>query len=228
MNVAQARPEPGQAQPAVSRRRTSHRGRAAGEALRRQAGAGRSGSGCRPRDGVRTAGAEQHAYNHGADPGHPARPGRRPGPGQAGHDVAAEPRLVRRAIALTGQVAAVDEDLTGQENLVSRPARWPPAPDRQRRAGRTAGRVRAVEAAGRPAETYSGGMRRRLDIAVSLTVTPECCSWTNPPRAGPAAATRSPSWSAPWPRRHDRAADHPVPDRGRRARRPVAVIDHGR
>jgi ABC-2 type transport system ATP-binding protein len=100
-----------------------------------------------------------------------------PGGGRArvaGHDVATEPHLVRRAIALAGQSATVDEDLTGRENLVflGRLAGLP----------RTAARARAAEllttfglldAAARQARTYSGGMRRRLDLAASLITRAE-------------------------------------------------------
>jgi ABC-2 type transport system ATP-binding protein len=89
----------------------------------------------------------------------------------AGHDVAAEPHLVRRVIALAGQSATVDEDLTGRENLVFL----------ARLAGlsRAAAKARAAEllaafgleeATARQAKAYSGGMRRRLDLAASLTV----------------------------------------------------------
>ena len=91
-----------------------------------------------------------------------------------GHDVAREGAAVRSKVSLTGQFASVDDDLTGHENLVL-VARllgfsW------------RAARARAVElleafdladAAGRQVRTYSGGMRRRLDIAASLVVTPE-------------------------------------------------------
>jgi ABC-2 type transport system ATP-binding protein len=90
-----------------------------------------------------------------------------------GHDVKVEADQVRRVIGLTGQSAAVDELLTGRENLVMM--------GRLYRLTAASARVRAaelleefdlVEAADRPAKTYSGGMRRRLDLSVSLIATP--------------------------------------------------------
>ena len=87
----------------------------------------------------------------------------------AGHDVAAEPGAVRRVIALAEQSATVDEDLTGRENLVllGRLAGLP----RFAAKARAAGLLDAFglgEAAARQAKAYSGGMRRRLDLAASL------------------------------------------------------------
>jgi ABC-2 type transport system ATP-binding protein len=92
----------------------------------------------------------------------------------AGHDVAAEPHLVRRAIALAGQAATVDEDLTGRENLVflGRLAGLSRAAAKARAAGLLAA-FGLEEAAARQAKVYSGGMRRRLDLAASLTVAAE-------------------------------------------------------
>ena len=90
-----------------------------------------------------------------------------------GHNVRTEPDKVRAVIGLTGQAAAVDELLTGRENLVMMGQLY-------RLTGASA-RVRAQEllvefdleeAAGRPVKTYSGGMRRRLDLAVSLIAEP--------------------------------------------------------
>ncbi len=101
----------------------------------------------------------------------------RPDAGQArvlGHDVVAEADAVRSAVSLTGQLASVDEDLTGRENLIL--------------LGLLLGLKRAVAkdraaelldafglsaAAARLVKHYSGGMRRRLDIAASIVVTPE-------------------------------------------------------
>ena len=91
----------------------------------------------------------------------------------AGHDVLKEPDLVRRSMGLTGQVATVDELLTARENLrlIGRLYGLP------RRYIREVGdelleRFHLTEAAGRIAKTYSGGMRRRLDLAVSLIAAP--------------------------------------------------------
>jgi ABC-2 type transport system ATP-binding protein len=92
----------------------------------------------------------------------------------AGHDVAAEPDAVRAAIGVTGQFSAVDNLLTGRENLALMADLF--------HLGRAAGRRRVgalleqfdlVEAAGKPVSTYSGGMRRRLDLAMTLVGTPE-------------------------------------------------------
>ena len=100
----------------------------------------------------------------------------RPDGGQArvlGYDVVAEADQVRRAVSLTGQLASVDEDLTGRENLVLL--------GRLLGLRRPAAKERAAElleafgiqaAGGRLVKTYSGGMRRRLDVAASIVVTP--------------------------------------------------------
>src|SRR5690348_6652059 len=91
----------------------------------------------------------------------------------AGFDVARHPAAVRRRIGLSGQYAAVDPFLTGQENLIligrlyglsRRQAR--------RRAADLAGRLDLDDAAGRLVRTYSGGMRRRLDVAATLLAAP--------------------------------------------------------
>jgi daunorubicin resistance ABC transporter ATP-binding subunit len=91
----------------------------------------------------------------------------------AGFDVVSNPASVRRRIGLSGQYAAVDPFLTGQENLVMigrlygltrRQAR--------RRAGDLIGVLELDSAAGRLVRTYSGGMRRRLDVAASLLAAP--------------------------------------------------------
>jgi ABC-2 type transport system ATP-binding protein len=90
-----------------------------------------------------------------------------------GHDVTTEADKVRAVIGLTGQAAAVDELLTGRENLemMGRLYRLTSASARAR-AQELLVEFDLVEAAGRPARTYSGGMRRRLDLAVSLIATP--------------------------------------------------------
>jgi ABC-2 type transport system ATP-binding protein len=91
----------------------------------------------------------------------------------AGHDPARDPDAVRASIGVTGQFAAVDNLLTGEENLILMAD--------LHRLGRAEGRRRAaelldrfdlVEAARRPAATYSGGMRRRLDLAMTLVGDP--------------------------------------------------------
>lgn len=88
-----------------------------------------------------------------------------------GFDVASEPMRVRESISLTGQFAAVDEVLTGRENLVLvARLRHLPAPGSV--ADALLARFRLTDAGGRRAATYSGGMRRRLDIAMSLVGDP--------------------------------------------------------
>jgi daunorubicin resistance ABC transporter ATP-binding subunit len=96
----------------------------------------------------------------------------RPDGGRArvlGHDVATEADEVRRQIGLTGQYAALDEYLTGRANLimVGQLSRLTAAAAR-RRADEMLERFSLTEAAGRAVKTYSGGMRRRLDLAASL------------------------------------------------------------
>lgn len=100
----------------------------------------------------------------------------RPDQGRAvvgGLDVVREAAQVRRLIGLTGQYATVDEDLTGTENLVLL-GRLLDLPGRQARmrAGELMEQVGLTEAAGRRVATYSGGMRRRLDLAAGLVGHP--------------------------------------------------------
>jgi daunorubicin/doxorubicin transport system ATP-binding protein len=100
----------------------------------------------------------------------------RPDGGRArvlGHDIVTEANAVRAAVSLTGQLASVDEDLTGRENLIligrllglTRRAA-------KARAGELLDAFGLADAAGRVVKNYSGGMRRRLDIAASIVVTP--------------------------------------------------------
>jgi ABC-2 type transport system ATP-binding protein len=88
-----------------------------------------------------------------------------------GFDVAAQPADVRESISLTGQFAAVDEILTGRENLVL-VARLRHCRDVGRVADDLLARFGLAEAGARRVSTYSGGMRRRLDIAMSLIADP--------------------------------------------------------
>jgi len=90
----------------------------------------------------------------------------------AGADVATQPDRVRRAISLTGQFTAVDDVLTGRENLILI-AKLRHLPEPQRIADDLLTRFNLAEAANRKAGTYSGGMRRRLDIAMSLIGHPQ-------------------------------------------------------
>lgn len=89
-----------------------------------------------------------------------------------GFDVATEPSKVRESISLTGQFAAVDEVLSGRENLVL-VAKLRHLPDAHAVADALLARFRLTDVGGRRAGTYSGGMRRRLDIAMSLVGEPE-------------------------------------------------------
>lgn len=90
-----------------------------------------------------------------------------------GNDVASNPDAVRQIIGLTGQSAAVDEMLTGRENLVMMGRLYHlTKKSAHARAEELLEEFDLVEAAGRPLKTYSGGMRRRLDLAVSLIATP--------------------------------------------------------
>jgi ABC-2 type transport system ATP-binding protein len=88
-----------------------------------------------------------------------------------GYDVATQPARVRESISLTGQFAAVDEILTGRENLVL-VAQLRRVADPGGIADGLLTRFMLTEAAGRRVSTYSGGMRRRLDIAMSLIGDP--------------------------------------------------------
>ena len=91
-----------------------------------------------------------------------------------GHDVVKEADAVRGLVSLTGQMASVDEDLTGRENLVL--LGWLLGLKRAAAKARAAELLEVFgldEAAGRLVKHYSGGMRRRLDLAASIVVTPE-------------------------------------------------------
>ena len=89
-----------------------------------------------------------------------------------GFDVVEKPGEVRRSISLTGQFAAVDEILTGRENLIMIPRLWHLTNSRQVAADLLS-RFGLSDAAGRRVSNYSGGMRRRLDIAMSLIGNPQ-------------------------------------------------------
>ncbi|MGE0872649.1 MAG: ATP-binding cassette domain-containing protein [Kofleriaceae bacterium] len=91
-----------------------------------------------------------------------------------GHDVVEDAAVVRQKISLTGQYASVDEDLTGHENLVlvGRLLGWS-WQDARQRATELLDAFGLSEAANRQVRTFSGGMRRRIDIAASLVTKPE-------------------------------------------------------
>ncbi|MFD1148997.1 ATP-binding cassette domain-containing protein [Saccharothrix hoggarensis] len=114
----------------------------------------------------------------------------------AGFDVVREPAKVRGVISLTGQYAAVDAEQTGRENLVM--------VARLMHLGRSAAKARAaellerfdlVEAADRRVKTYSGGMGRRLDLAMSLVAAPRVI-FLDEPTTGLDPASRTTMWDA--------------------------------
>ncbi|MBT2399668.1 ATP-binding cassette domain-containing protein [Streptomyces sp. ISL-100] len=114
----------------------------------------------------------------------------------AGHDVRRDPGAVRRAIGVTGQSASVDGELSGRENLrlFARLLRIRGAAG-PARADELLERFDLTDAAGRPARTYSGGMRRRLDLAASLLVRPEVL-FLDEPTTGLDPHSRNQIWDA--------------------------------
>jgi oleandomycin transport system ATP-binding protein len=122
----------------------------------------------------------------------------RPDGGQAsvcGYDVLRDAHQVRQLIGLTGQYASVDEGLSGTNNLImigrllgmSRP-------DARARAGELLARFELSDAAARPAKTYSGGMRRRLDLAASLVGSPRVL-FLDEPTTGLDPRSRTDVWA---------------------------------
>ncbi|GAB3756020.1 ATP-binding cassette domain-containing protein [Microlunatus parietis] len=113
-----------------------------------------------------------------------------------GHDVVTEADLVRRSISLTGQYAAVDDLLTGTENLqlMARLSGLRPA-DARRRSAELLADFDLVDAGPRRVKTYSGGMRRRLDLAISLIITPPVL-FLDEPTTGLDTRSRQALWQA--------------------------------
>jgi ABC-2 type transport system ATP-binding protein len=112
----------------------------------------------------------------------------------AGHDVARDPDPVRAAIGVTGQYSAVDGLLTGQENLIlMADLRHLGRAEGRRRAADLLDRFDLVEAAGKTAATYSGGMRRRLDLAMTLVGDPRII-FLDEPTAGLDPRSRRTMW----------------------------------
>jgi ABC-2 type transport system ATP-binding protein len=149
----------------------------------------------------------------------------------AGVDVLADPAAVRSRIGLTGQSAAVDENLTGRENLVlvGRLCGFTKT-DARTRAGELLDRFDLSDAGDRQAKTYSGGMRRRLDLAAALIDEPEVL-FLDEPTTGLDPRSRNDLWSVieqlvaggstlllttQYLEEADRLADR------------IAVVDHGR
>jgi ABC-2 type transport system ATP-binding protein len=148
-----------------------------------------------------------------------------------GHDVVREASAVRRKVSLTGQFASVDEDLTGQENLVLvgrlLGLSWR---DARRRASELLEAFGLAEAAGRQVDTYSGGERRRIDIAASLVAIPEIL-FLDEPTTGLDPRNRTQVWDLV---RRIAAEGTTVLlttqylDEADRLAERMAVIDHGR
>jgi len=148
-----------------------------------------------------------------------------------GHDVVREAGAVRQKVSLTGQYASVDEDLTGHENLVLMGRllglSWRKA---RERASELLEAFGLAEAAGRQVLTYSGGMRRRIDIAASLVTIPEIL-FLDEPTTGLDPRSRNQVWDLVR-----RIADEGTTvllttqylDEADRLAERMAVIDHGR
>ncbi|WP_326690763.1 MULTISPECIES: ATP-binding cassette domain-containing protein [unclassified Streptomyces] len=113
----------------------------------------------------------------------------------AGYDVVRQPRQLRRTIGLTGQYASVDEKLSGRENLymIGRLLDLPRA-EARKRADELLERFSLTEAAKRPASKYSGGMRRRLDLAASMIGRPRVL-FLDEPTTGLDPRTRNEVWA---------------------------------
>jgi len=148
----------------------------------------------------------------------------------AGHDVVAEAAQVRKHIGLTGQYAALDESLTGRANLVmiGRLGRLS-AKAAKIRADELLSQFSLTDAADRGVKTYSGGMRRRLDLAASLVTRPQIL-FLDEPTTGLDLSSRMVTWDAVRALANDGAtvllttqyldeADH-LADQ-------IVVIDHG-
>ncbi|MFD3654660.1 ATP-binding cassette domain-containing protein [Streptomyces sp. NPDC058620] len=114
----------------------------------------------------------------------------------AGHDVVREAAAVRGVIGVTGQYASVDGDLTGRQNLrlFARLLRFHGGAGRAR-ADALLERFELTDAADRPAHTYSGGMRRRLDLAASLLTRPQVL-FLDEPTTGLDPQSRNQIWAA--------------------------------
>jgi ABC-2 type transport system ATP-binding protein len=112
----------------------------------------------------------------------------------AGHDVARDPDAVRAAIGVTGQLTAVDNLLTGEENLLlMADLRHLGRADGRRRAGELLERFDLTAVAGKPAATYSGGMRRKLDLAMGLVGEPRI-AFLDEPTTGLDPRSRRTMW----------------------------------
>ncbi|MFJ2399120.1 ATP-binding cassette domain-containing protein [Streptomyces sp. NPDC087843] len=149
----------------------------------------------------------------------------------AGHDVVRDPDLVRRSIGLSGQFAAVDDRLTGRENLrMIGELYGMRAGAARRRAEELLAQFELTGAAGRVSSTYSGGMRRRLDLACALVVRPSVM-FLDEPSVGLDPTSRLLLWEA-----IDRLVDAGTTlllttqylEEADRLARDIAVVDQGR
>ena len=114
----------------------------------------------------------------------------------AGFDLATQPRMVRQAIGLAGQAAAVDEKLTARENLdLFGRLYHMPAEQRKQRTTELIERFDLAEFADRPVGTYSGGQRRRLDVVASLINNPPAL-FLDEPTTGLDPRSRAEIWNA--------------------------------
>jgi ABC-2 type transport system ATP-binding protein len=114
----------------------------------------------------------------------------------AGHDVVADPDGVRAAIGVTGQFSAMDDLLTGEENLrLMADLHHLGRSGGRRRVAELLERFDLIEAAGKPASAYSGGMRRRLDLAMTLAGTPRVI-FLDEPTAGLDPRSRRTMWES--------------------------------
>ncbi|HEY3902941.1 MAG TPA: ATP-binding cassette domain-containing protein [Streptosporangiaceae bacterium] len=158
----------------------------------------------------------------------------RPDAGRArvcGADIVKRADRVRELIGLTGQYAAVDEDLTGFENLLLIGRLLEIAkPEAKRRAADLLERFELTEAANRSVKTYSGGMRRRLDLAASLVQRPQVL-FLDEPTTGLDPRSRTEVWTMV----RQLVADGTTVllttqylDEADRLAGEIAVIDHGR
>jgi ABC-2 type transport system ATP-binding protein len=158
----------------------------------------------------------------------------RPDGGRAtidGVDVVADPHGVRERIGLTGQYAAVEERLTGRENMeyVGRLFHLPKG-DLKARAGELLERFDLVDAADRVVKGYSGGMRRRLDIAMSLIARPSVL-FLDEPTTGLDPRSRLAMWDLIEELEHDGTTvllTTQYLDEADRLAERIIVIDHGR